>query len=68
MLPISGNIEENVTIENKMSGAVADDNMLVAEQQQKEQVLASDANAMVTMETGIEDEICSIFLFKEKIY
>ena len=68
VLPISGNIEENVTIENSMSGTVTNDNMMVAEQQQKEQVFVSDDNGMVTMEAGIdsdeEDEICPICLLE----
>ena len=62
-LPISSNIEENVTIENNM---LANENMIVSEQQQKEQVFASDDTGMVTMETGIdsdeEDEVCLICL------
>jgi len=68
VLPISGNIEENAVLESKMSGAVADDNMMVAMQQQKEQAFASDDNDMVTMETGIdsdeEDDICPICLLE----
>jgi len=69
VLPISGNIEENVVIENKLqSGAVANDNVVVAEQQQKQQVFTNDNNEMVSMETGIdsdeEDDICPICLLE----